>query len=433
MPQSTVTESNSVTAGSPSPSASKIDAADCSTGSLADSNSSQARRGRRFYRIMTSTAVWILLVLCGVDLLLYFSKPLHNVQIASIVPQDRNPVRVKLEQLALPWCNPDVLVIGSSLSQASFACADALYENRRAPNIGYELYVYGKSRYLESQLLKLTGKKHSVLDLSLGGCMASDAYFMLNKVLSVRSGVKLLILPVAPRDFYDNFSAKDPELSPVGTFLKKKSHESLLSQQGNVQEKTENVLSFVWRYFDIRADYRQMMQLLSCQIFGRAPDLYTSTHFDEPFSKENRVDFNPKPRSAGEVLPDSVKTEDAQRYYKQYNPYTPEKLDVQFRYLEKTFLLCRDHHITPVVIDMPLTQRNLKQLTREMAADYRTKLRALCQKYDVHLDTLQEDVDFTENDFRDSCHLVGSGGKKVIDKLTASLSKDKKVVRGLSR
>lgn len=429
MSQSTVSKSDNSPAESAQLSASSLDAPLSNT----SSNGTPARRGPGFHRLMSSTFIWILLVLGAVDLMLYFGKPLHNVQIASIIPQDRNPVRVKLGHLAFPWVNPDVLVIGSSLSQASFACADALYEKRRAPNIGYELYVYGKSHYLEDQLLKLSGKRHSVLDLSLGGCMASDAYFLINKVLSVRSNVKVLILPVAPRDFYDNLSAKDPELSPVGTFLKKKSLDSLLSQQGTPREKIENTLAFVWHYFDIKADYRQMLQLLNCQIFGRAPDLYTSTHFDEPFSKNNRVDFNPKPRSAGEVLSESFKKEDALRYYKQYNPYVPEKLNVQFQYLEKTFALCRQHHITPVVIDMPLTERNLKQLTPEMARDYYGKLQALCGKYNVHLESLQKDPDFTENDFRDSCHLVGTGGKKVIDKVTASLAKDQKFVSVLSR
>ncbi|MCC7529026.1 MAG: hypothetical protein IT342_10915 [Candidatus Melainabacteria bacterium] len=50
-------------------------------------------------------------------------------------------------------------------------------------------------------------------------------------------------------------------------------------------------------------------------------------------------------------------------------------------------------------------------------ADQNPNLLALCCKYSTRLLRLQKDPDFLDCDFRDSCHVVGSDEKYVIDRL----------------
>lgn len=386
---------------------------------------------RFFHTIISSTFILTGICLCALDMSLNASKPLKYVQIGSRILQDGNPVRAKLERLKQPWYNPDVLMIGSSLSREAFALTDAFVQHRRAPNIGYELNSYGKSVYLEDQLQKLTGKKHTTLDFSVGGCMASDAYFLLKKAVEERPQIRLLILPVAPRDFVDNFSEKDPEMSAVGMLLKKKSLATVVSAKSTEKEKIESALSSFWYLFDTRADYQAILEKLGCQFFNRAPNIYEARKSFDPFGVDNLVIFNPPHARADQVLPQAIKEEDARKNSIQYNPYNPERLQVQFQYFEKTLKFCRDKGITVVVIDMPLPEINRREMSMQLSSDYQSNLQALCGKYSTRLLRLQNDPDFLDCDFRDSCHVVGSGGKKVIDRLIDFLAGDRSFGKSL--
>lgn len=376
-------------------------------------------------QVLASTTVWALLWLGAADLALYSLKPLHNVTIGGYLPRDRNPVAYKLNKLQEPWSNPDLLVVGSSLSQASFACADALAANRRAPNIGYELHTHGKAEYLQEKLARLTGKKHFALDLSVGGCLASDAYYLIKKATSIRPDIKAVVLPIAPRDFITNSASSDPDKTPVTSYLNKKSMDGILSEKNSWQTKLEYMLSAIWYYFDIRADYQYLFQCLSCQTLGRAPDLYTADLFSEQFAGNRLVQFSPQMPSAGEVMPRSGKWLDAKWYSKLYNPFSKERLDTQFQYFEKTLQLCKEKNIMVIVVDMPLSRLNRSQMDKQMVPIYMRKLETLTKKYQVRLLKLEDDRDFSDNDFRDSVHLVGTGGKKVVDKIVESVANDK--------
>ncbi len=381
--------------------------------------------------LLSSTLIWTFLWLVAMDAAISYGKPLRYAYMGGYVLQDSSSVRAKLERLNLPWFNPDLLVIGSSLSQTSFACADALMQKRRAPNLGYETSTNARSVYLEEQLSKLTGKKHSSLELSVGGCMASDAYFLLRRVLSVRSSIRVLVLPMAPRDFQDNSSCTDPEKSPVAAYLKRKSMDSLVSPSISVEERFERALAFLWHYFDIKADYQRLLRLFACQTLGRAPDPYWTAHFSQYLLQDNRVDLWPPPRSAGEVLPWSVKKRDARACFRQYNPYNRDGLQTQFSYLEKTLSLCHERDITAIIIDMPLSEINRRQMSPDLRQQYQFNLKSLSRKYAVHLVSLQDDSDFLDSDFRDSRHMVGTGGKKTIDRTIAVLAKDRDLVSKL--
>ncbi len=157
-------------------------------------------------RLLSCTIIWVFIWLCVVDLTLKITKPLHAVKMGGYTPRDRNGMAIKNERLALPWTNPDVLTIGSSLSQASFSCADALVANRPAPTLGHEVYSYGRCDYLQSKLSEISGKKHSLLDMSIGGCMASDAYYLLTNTVKTRPQIKTVIFAVAPRDFVATYA-----------------------------------------------------------------------------------------------------------------------------------------------------------------------------------------------------------------------------------
>jgi hypothetical protein len=64
-------------------------------------------------------------------------------------------------------------------------------------------------------------------------------------------------------------------------------------------------------------------------------------------------------------------------------------------------------------------------MDKQMVPIYMQKLETLTKKYQVRLLKLEADRDFSDNDFRDSVHLVGTGGKKVVDKIVDSIAGDK--------
>ena len=80
---------------------------------------------------------------------------------------------------------------------------------------------------------------------------------------------------------------------------------------------------------------------------------------------------------------------------------------------------------------MPLSEINRRQMSTDLRQQYQFNLKSLSRKYAVHLVSLQDDSDFLDSDFRDSRHMVGTGGKKTIDRTIAVLAKDRDLVSKL--
>lgn len=388
------------------------------------------RQGLKIFAgtVAGSFLIWLLLWLFAADMTLKFTKPLKYVGMGGYIANDKNPVRVKLELLSLPWCRPDVLVIGSSLAMNSFACADAHVYKQPAPHIGYELYSYTKSLYLEEKLKSLTGKNVSAFDLAVGGCMLSDGWEILNKALELRPAVKMVILAVGPRDFVDTTAAENPADSTVIKYLKEQEENVLVPEILSSQRKFERMLSRMWHYFNIRADYKTFFSLLGCSVLDRRADLYSAAAGFVDGDESYKLSFSPRRPSADSVLGPDYKKRDAAIYYNRYNPFSEKRMITQFGYLEKTLALCKEKGIIVVVADLPVSELNRKQMAKEMKEKYYEVMKSTCRKFAAPLVELDRDPLFVDDDFRDTVHPVGSGGKKIIDRVSEAISRDGKLL-----
>lgn len=380
--------------------------------------------------VMASSFIWIFFWLAVVDFSLVSFKPLKNVGMGGYIQSDKNPLRIKLEKLLSPACNPDICVIGSSLTMSALACADSLVYHKPFPTIGYGLHSYHQSLYLEEKLAPISGRRPSVFNISISGCMASDAYAILRKCLEIKPSIKTVVLMMSPRDVADNAAARDAEKSTVIQNLRDRFEPIDLKQLFTTQSMLERALSKFWQYFYQRADYKTLLRLFSCETFDRAADLHSASHRLKP-QEQDRLHFGSNRGSANDVWNAEMKRNDAKAFVARYNPYDRELLTMQFEYLERSLALCKARNVVPIVVDLPVPAMNRNVMPRQLKDDYMRSLTSLCRAQNVHLVELQESSDFNDNDFRDTLHPVGTGGKKIIDALSRSVSQNPSMVQKL--
>ncbi len=123
-------------------------------------------------------------------------------------------------------------------------------------------------------------------------------------------------------------------------------------------------------------------------------------------------------------------------YHGRYLPINTRKWPVEVGCLEKIVTFCRTKKVPLIVVNMPLTERNLKILPADFRALYEKTIAGICNpaRADNNLTyvNLRNDKRFVLNDFRDTAHMRSTGGKKladllapvVIDKLIGGKHKD---------
>jgi hypothetical protein len=95
---------------------------------------------------------------------------------------------------------------------------------------------------------------------------------------------------------------------------------------------------------------------------------------------------------------------------------------VQMRFLDRLIALCQSHDIDIVLVNMPITKRNMDILEPSWRDRYFHDVHRLAQLHKVPLlDQCQFEA-YSPDDFRDTVHLNGFGGRKFIDLLVDRLA-----------
>lgn len=371
--------------------------------------------------ITSSVFVWIFFWVAVVDFSIVILRPLRRVTMEGYIQADKNPLRTKLEKFLAPDCNPEIFVVGSSLAMTGLACADSLVYNKPFPVLGSELHSHYQCAYLEDRILELTGKRHRVFNFSVSGCMASDAWAILDKCLDAKPSVKVTVIMMSPREVHDTAASHDATKSSVIKHLTVSFKPIDWRSIPTSQSALEHALSKSWQFFNQRSDYRMLLSRLACETFDRAADSQMAA-CGYKLHAQGRLKFNRKSPCANDVMSEEMKKEDAALAQGRFIPYDSQMLKVQFEYLERALKLCKSKNVVPIVVDMPLPATTLNFLPEQLKRDYSRTIRSVCNKEGATIVELQTSTAFNNNDFRDYIHPIGTGGKKVIDAVTESLS-----------
>ncbi len=111
-------------------------------------------------------------------------------------------------------------------------------------------------------------------------------------------------------------------------------------------------------------------------------------------------------------------------YMDRYRNPDQRLYETQFRFLNKIVDTCEKENIKLVLVQMPITQENVQILKPAVYSKYKADLAKVCADKKISLLDLCKFDQYSKDDYRDTVHLNGFGGKKFVDNLAAAIGAD---------
>jgi Protein of unknown function (DUF1574) len=382
---------------------------------------------------LNSTLILTCLILMAADATLAAVKPLKYFNATGFTPLDQNPLVSKLPEFIHSRENPDILLLGSSLTLVpAVRCDDELTGARARYDVGYRrnyINCYSKAEYFRQSLESALKQPVQVRNLGVIASIFSDQELILERTLKSGKKPKLVICCTAPRDFLDNYRSV-VEQTPVFQVLADLSTIHDMSARGaSLADISSRAMEHLWHFYLVRADYRTVALAATAQLLDHPQDLFHAGQNKAKVKAENKnhdeetleigiMDHRNKPVY---VAPPNT-LNDLSIYKNVYQPVNLKLFNTQSDYLVKMLKLCKQNKITVLIVNMPLTEANKKLLPADAWARYKALLVNETAKYDAAY--LDADIpgEFSMSDFEDSCHMNSRGGRKFYKILVEALS-----------
>ncbi len=301
---------------------------------------------------------------------------------------------------------PDVILLGSSLVMFPFWAMDAAEKK----NID-DIFHYHGSEALKKQLKAAGCGQENIYSLAVFGQMASDAYLMTSEFVKGDKTPKVIIYGIAPRDFHDHSLS-----SPMATF----SFQKIVNLSN-----FPNYASAFLPDFEKKADWLAMHL---CYFYGKRWRLQMET--DKAINKVYSTLGIANPLDSTATKSDTAtqgggfnlegSTEDrwnnsVKEYQGRYKEITEKDHSLQMSFLARTLKNLRERGVKIVLVNMPLTKRNLEILPQGFYASYQKEIAKVADMPGVKLVDLGDSKDFDDNDYWDTTHLNHVGGHKLLN------------------
>ncbi len=409
-----------------------------------------APKSRFPLRLISSTSIITVLLFMLINFAVEKFDPLERLYWTGLTGASQHIFVSKLPRLLTSSTDPDVLILGSSVSLFPAVRADDAMAGRKARwDFWYERSVilpYDKALFLESNLSKWSGKPVSVSNASVAGSLVSDQDFLLNKFISAGKKTKLLILCLSPRDFIDN-ARTDIKSTPTYNALRDwNSVPELIAQGASWQSIMTVSLGHISNYYRHRQEYNQFLTNLAAKKLHRPVNLFEATAWAESEKappvvtpadgkgKKEKKDtfFNPTNAAVYKQPPNTLYH--LSEYKQMYLPVNEKQFEVQTKAFNNFLSLAKQKGIPVLVVRTPLPKENTDLLSAKDLERYNNLLRESCKAHGASLlepDSAQP-YD-TAKDFEDASHMNTSGGIKYYTAIFETIKNDSKIAAGISQ
>ncbi len=319
---------------------------------------------------------------------------------------------------------PAVVLLGSSLMMHPVSRQDADFLNKDLDYVHHH-----KSAYLESSLTKLTGSnKLSCFNYALPGSMISDNYMVARALFSGDKKPKMLVLGLSLRDFIDS-GVNCPAATPPFRYLKR---------FVNINDIVNLAMPQIWQRIDYNVGnmvylYNKKLDtqvLLSEYVKAALGPLMRNICVPSLIEKLDPAKNLPSNlRSEVEENMFIVKThqpysweDNSKEYIKRYRMKNTGMFDIQAKFLSQLLAYCKAQNIAVLIVNMPLTPKNMALMPAGYYNHYLSKLKESAVANDSPLVDLNSRSDFKETDFYDTSHMNATGGKKLLDRIAETIA-----------
>ncbi|HEY9784587.1 MAG TPA: hypothetical protein V6D17_04230 [Candidatus Obscuribacterales bacterium] len=323
----------------------------------------------------------------------------------------------------------NVVLLGSSLVVSAVAGVDANFLNK-----SLDLSQYHKASYLDAQMRGKFGGTFNTFNLSLPGQMPSDAYLALKAMVDTANRPDVVIYGVAPRDFFDSTMSSPADTEPFRYLRRLVNIDDIAG--GAFRTPFARLEWFLQRHiysYGYAIDFQLAFRESAEHLIAR---LLPAPYSKHPFTWWDRIKLLPG-YMPGEIVPLAVSTgpidehtarhrwtDNTIEYMERYKNPDPHTYETQFYFLRRLAAFCRRERIELIVVNMPITDYNIRLLGADKYVSWLTKLKQVAFEQNIPLCDLYAPRAYHVNDFHDSVHLNAYGGKKMFDHLLGELAKD---------
>lgn len=318
---------------------------------------------------------------------------------------------------------PDLIFMGSSLMMAALHGSDATYLQKPQ-----NLVFHHHSQFCEDLLIEKGNYHVKTFAFAIGGQMASDAYAICSGLLTGQSKPKYIIYGIAPRDFMDN-TLKSPASTETFRYLSKISdlRKIAIAARPSLWDRLDYYLGKISFLYGHRLDYLYLANHYEKALLSHFTAFKDLESIRAPFALrkiamfELPEDFGPnelftRPYNVADPFLDN-----SAEYKQRYAQFDKHLFEQQIHYLEETMKICHNSGIALILVNMPLTEKNMALMPPNFYKDYYTTVNNMCDQNKFELIDLNKPSFFKKQYFSDTAHLNGLGGKLFFQTLASEL------------
>jgi hypothetical protein len=379
-------------------------------------------------------------VVCALVLFVFINIGLSAVKPNLQVKPTELPVRLSWEwwrtksYLSEPKA-PDVVVMGSSLMMIPTSLVDADFLNKNIDAVKHPHSVFLEKKLQEAG----AQRKISCFNFALPGAMISDQYLTAHSLFTGNRAPKVMLLGLTLRDFIDSgvdSATSTPTYQFFRHFEKTNDVKHLLtvSPQAAAEAFYNNINYLSDKRLELQAYFAKPINKAGQTALSGIP-------INEKFDAKE-----PQEKGDGNILGNATVTEgtfilpphkvlpwkDNTREYKKRFASANEKLFAnQVEFFDKLLADAKANHVKVVVVNMPLTTKNVSLMPNGMYERYMHEMVKRAERGDVSLVDLNSLWIFQDRDFQDTAHLNATGAVKFMELVATSLSKNDRVREAL--
>ncbi len=405
---------------------------------------------QKISRRIVSSACLAAVLVAAIDVLVGVSHPLaaintvntdkaepYNAVVAvkRAMQQDQREQKENSGSATASSASRPVLLLGSSLVVAPALQCEAIFTGKEFKRF-HQRRLTSFENYLESSLVKEAGSSANASSsfvrsycLAMGGQMASDAFLVAKEVLPASSDATAgtsIVYGIAPRDFQDNLFPRI-DASPIFRIFAKAADLPQLFHSEPTMTSVDRTsacgerLSSLYRY---RTDWQNLFAIRAKRAIEKClPFVVFDKYYDTLALKSQKKGLLPGEAIGTPMVVPNCAVDHAdwqtteEEYKRRYTPVQISRAEAQFDYFEKLLRLCQERKVNLMVVNMPLSQDNMKALPKSFYKQYLSHAEQLCNHYGVEFVDLNQGQWTNNSNFVDSVHLKPENSTTFMQKL----------------
>lgn len=392
---------------------------------------------QKISRRIVSSACLAAVLVAAIDVLVGVSHPLAAINTVNtdkaepynaVVAVKRAMQQDQREQAKAASATADsasrpVLLLGSSLVVAPALQCEAIFTGKEFKRF-HQRRLTSFENYLQSSLVKEAGSSANTNSsfvrsycLAMGGQMASDAFLVAKEVLPAGSEATAgtsIVYGIAPRDFQDNLFPRI-DASPIFRIFASAADLPQLFHSEPTMTSVDRTsacgerLSSLYRY---RTDWQNLFAIRAKRAIEKClPFVVFDKYYDTLALKPQKKGLLPGEAIGTPMVVPNCAVDHAdwqtteEEYKRRYTPVQISRAEAQFDYFEKLLRLCQERKVNLMVVNMPLSQNNMKALPESFYKQYLSHAEQLCNQYGVEFVDLNQGQWTNNTNFVDSVHL----------------------------